>query len=210
MARKFSIIPTSLWNDELFLAHNWEQKYLYVFLRGQPRLDAAAMMTIHEKYWALKLGISTEAVLDSLDALAASHFVEIDLDMQELFVSGVFASEKLGAQPRRAKAAYTAIRQAESDRLRAIALAELANELMKGSEKVPTGLRAAVLERDGYRCQKCGWAPSHMVYTGAAALADIRGLEVDHVYPKALGGSNDLSNLQALCSDCNSAKGARV
>lgn len=34
------------------------------------------------------------------------------------------------------------------------------------------------------------------------------GYHVDHVMPLALGGSNDLSNLQVLCPTCNLSKGA--
>lgn len=34
----------------------------------------------------------------------------------------------------------------------------------------------------------------------------MRALEVDHIVPRSQGGSNDLSNLQALCSLCNVQK----
>ena len=34
-------------------------------------------------------------------------------------------------------------------------------------------------------------------------------LTIDHIKPLALGGSNELSNLQYLCSRCNSKKGSR-
>ena len=52
-------------------------------------------------------------------------------------------------------------------------------------------LRRAVLNRDGYRCAKCGLASR---------------LEVDHVVPLAHGGTSDLVNLQALCRTCHIAK----
>ena len=51
--------------------------------------------------------------------------------------------------------------------------------------------REAVLERDGYRCRRCDR------YLGGS------GADVHHVEPLAVGGSNGLSNLVALCPDCH-------
>lgn len=50
-----------------------------------------------------------------------------------------------------------------------------------------------VLFRDNCRCRACGFSDS---YT----------LEIDHVKPRSLGGSDDLDNLQVLCSFCNNTK----
>ena len=49
--------------------------------------------------------------------------------------------------------------------------------------------RARVLARDGYQCQ-CADCKA----TGAVTLAD----EVDHIVPRAEGGTDDESNLQAI------------
>ncbi|QIZ99422.1 HNH endonuclease signature motif containing protein [Leifsonia sp. PS1209] len=46
------------------------------------------------------------------------------------------------------------------------------------------------------RCNKCGRTAEH----------DGVKLVVDHVIPQAWNGSNDISNLQPLCEDCNSGK----
>jgi len=35
-------------------------------------------------------------------------------------------------------------------------------------------------------------------------------LTVDHIVPLAQGGSNDITNLQPLCSTCNKSKGAKI
>lgn len=58
-------------------------------------------------------------------------------------------------------------------------------------------VRYAVLKRAGFRCELCGVA------------ADERSLEVDHILPRRHGGSDDITNLQALCYKCNANKGAR-
>ena len=57
--------------------------------------------------------------------------------------------------------------------------------------------RFNVLKRAKHRCELCG------------VPADQKALDVDHILPKSLGGSDDESNLQALCFTCNRSKGDR-
>lgn len=57
-------------------------------------------------------------------------------------------------------------------------------------------LRHEIFRRDNHTCQSCG------------AKAPNVKLEPDHVIPVALGGSDDPSNLQTLCEDCNAGKSA--
>jgi 5-methylcytosine-specific restriction protein A len=55
--------------------------------------------------------------------------------------------------------------------------------------------RKAVLVRDNWECRACG------------KLCDgKREAHVDHVVPKRLGGTDDLTNLQTLCVRCHSSK----
>jgi hypothetical protein len=56
--------------------------------------------------------------------------------------------------------------------------------------------RFRILARDGFRCRYCG--------RGAAVIE----LEVDHVNPVALGGTNDDGNLVTACGPCNAGKAA--
>ena len=65
------------------------------------------------------------------------------------------------------------------------------------SRYIPASVRVAVLNRDKYKCVFCGRSSKQIQ------------LEVDHIIPFSKGGSNDLSNLQTLCIDCNRGKGAR-
>lgn len=52
--------------------------------------------------------------------------------------------------------------------------------------------------RDGGLCQAC------------KANGKIRAAsEVDHIRPKADGGTDDINNLQAICKQCHVAKSAR-
>lgn len=55
-------------------------------------------------------------------------------------------------------------------------------------------VRYAVLERDHHTCRYCG-----------ASAPDVR-LQIDHVVPVALGGSDEPKNLVTSCEACNSGK----
>ena len=64
----------------------------------------------------------------------------------------------------------------------------------KSSGIIPGSIRHKVLVQAKYRCLACGISAEH------------KALEVDHILPRNLGGSDELHNLQALCYSCNSAK----
>jgi hypothetical protein len=59
---------------------------------------------------------------------------------------------------------------------------------------IPVELRWRVWERDDFTCRGCG---------------SRRNLSIDHIVAEANGGPTEESNLQTLCSSCNSRKGAR-
>ena len=64
-------------------------------------------------------------------------------------------------------------------------------------------IRYEVLKRAGKRCELCG------VAEGDSDYERLLPLHVDHVVPRPLGGSNDLTSLQVLCKACNFGKGNR-
>ena len=67
-----------------------------------------------------------------------------------------------------------------------------------GDKLLPKWLRFEVMKRDGFCCVYCGARP-----------ADGVRLQVDHIVPRAKGGSDDPQNLTTSCQPCNSGKGAR-
>ena len=64
----------------------------------------------------------------------------------------------------------------------------------KGGTSKWRKIRATILRRDQYTCQKCG----------------LEGDTVDHIVPRKLGGGDEPSNLQCLCRRCNYSKGGRL
>lgn len=62
---------------------------------------------------------------------------------------------------------------------------------------ISPSLRFKVLQRDNFRCRYCGVG------------AEEEQLEVDHVFPRALGGPSTEGNLVTTCRACNIGKGDR-
>ena len=65
-------------------------------------------------------------------------------------------------------------------------------------------LRKKVLERDMYLCQACK-------RDGILTPLGVKPYDhaVDHIKPKAKGGTDDEDNLEGLCADCHDAKTER-
>lgn len=61
-------------------------------------------------------------------------------------------------------------------------------------ENVSKTVRVRVFQRDNFKCVFCG--------RGAESTT----IELDHIHPVTLGGTNDIENLQTLCADCNAGK----
>ena len=57
--------------------------------------------------------------------------------------------------------------------------------------------RFEVFKRDKFTCQYCGRSAPNVL------------LELDHILPRAEGGTDDTLNLITSCADCNRGKGAR-
>jgi hypothetical protein len=58
--------------------------------------------------------------------------------------------------------------------------------------------RFEIFKRDAFTCQYCGQRPPEVI------------LEVDHIEPRAAGGTDDELNLVTSCADCNRGKSARL
>ena len=68
-----------------------------------------------------------------------------------------------------------------------------------GRQPLPRWVRERVIERDEMVCGLC----KEPVETHA-------GIHIDHIIPVALGGTDDLENLQVAHAHCNLRKGARA
>lgn len=212
MARGHGRILASIWEDPDFLKLDEREQRFYLFLISQPNLNHAGLLPLTLRRWSGKArGLGEVDLHWHLEALQAIGLVEVDQLEEELFVSGYFQHAGIGGQPRVVAAAYDAIAASASFALRGIASVELSEAVAKApTPAAPRGLRAQVLRRDGWQCRNCGWSPGDYVPPAPSGRPLYRGLELDHIHPKSLGGPNTLENFQVLCTTCNTRKGARI
>lgn len=76
---------------------------------------------------------------------------------------------------------------------------------IKRCSYLPEWLKRAVFYRDNGRCQHCG-----KDLTGLLAIGSDKELQYDHIIPLERCGTNDATNFQLLCSDCNLKKGGNT
>jgi 5-methylcytosine-specific restriction endonuclease McrA len=205
-------ILASIWRDGAFASLGADAQWAYLMLLTQPDLDAGGIIPMRERRWSNRCNGGTVAQIQyALAELQAGGWVYADDDQQEVFVSGFFEFEDIHKQPRRVIAARAAIEQLLSSHVQAAAMAELDTLTAGVVAPPPRGIRLAVLERDGYKCRRCGWAPSDPVpIKPGTSRAVYRGLELDHIWPKSKGGAGTEDNFQVLCTSCNCSKGARI
>lgn len=75
----------------------------------------------------------------------------------------------------------------------------------RNEERIPARLATFVRERDENRCKVCGLGLGDLRKDGTIVLA----IHVDHIVPRASGGTNCDTNLRCCCETCNAGKGAR-
>ena len=74
--------------------------------------------------------------------------------------------------------------------------------VMKRCEYIPQWLKDGVFYRDKGRCQICGRDLTRLLNLDNT-------INYDHIIPLENGGTNDPTNFQITCENCNKSKGAR-
>lgn len=203
-------IPASLWDAPDFVGLDASTQWLYLSLLTSVDLRDTGVMPLLPRRWSrLAANIDEHHLVRRLHVLHEAGFVFADFDWQEVFVSGYYEIERIASQPRRLVGIADAMKHVRSAPLVAFASAELTVLIDDAVVKPPRGIRAHVLERDGWKCLKCGWRPGDSVPTKRDRPL-YRGLEIDHIHPKSKGGPDTLDNFQVLCTSCNASKGARI
>jgi 5-methylcytosine-specific restriction enzyme A len=72
------------------------------------------------------------------------------------------------------------------------------------------GIRRKVMHMYDYTCASCGITGEWKDGIGYCTIVPENFLSVDHIAPLSAGGTNDINNLQILCTVCNSTKGTKL
>ena len=78
----------------------------------------------------------------------------------------------------------------------------------QGSKWLKPSTRRRIYERDEHKCVWCS-IPIASIANPAHLPAGTRQATVDHIVPRARGGSNRPSNLITCCAGCNAKRGHR-
>lgn len=219
MARSEARIEVDIWDDADFVALCVTAQWAYLMLLFQPDLSAASVLPLRPTRWArLAADVTAADIEAALKDLARSGFAWVDDAAQEVLVR----PQVRPRGPRHLQAALQASLGIHSEALRARAIALLVDVHVSRKATRSAAIRLTVHSRDGYTCRHCDWAVQPPDgYDGTFALSTVdydpaknryrlRVLELDHVYPAALGGKFEVPNLQTLCTGCNVRKGATV
>jgi len=70
--------------------------------------------------------------------------------------------------------------------------------ILRRNGSIKPGIRWDILNRDHFKCVKCGRSSKEVI------------LHIDHILPLARGGKTEEQNLQCLCSECNWGKQDKI
>lgn len=77
--------------------------------------------------------------------------------------------------------------------------------LIVEDKPIPAKTMTLVRERDNNTCKVCGLTLGEIRPDGSV----VKAIHVDHIIPRAAGGSNCDTNLRCACDKCNLGRGAR-
>lgn len=86
---------------------------------------------------------------------------------------------------------------------------------MANKAGVPGSLRRRLFREARYRCKRCGVQGRELRWPSGCFTfpTEVEGvyLSIDHIHPRSRGGAEaDETNLQVLCTRCNTRKGRKV
>lgn len=77
-------------------------------------------------------------------------------------------------------------------------------DLEKYHDYMWKNVQAVIVVRDAYTCQDCGFQQKFVNANDGSISYSAQGLEVHHIIPRGMGGTDHPANLKLVCKDCHS------
>jgi hypothetical protein len=230
MAHEYLSIPISLYRERRFEELTIDQQWTFLLVATRGEHSWLGVLPVTLNRWArTACDALPEVILDDLRTLNYEGWVVLDESTDEVFVPRFMEFNRVHRSPGQLRSAIQSAREVISPRIQSatadvfetfdrLDAKKAAAEIRRGvkpekREKralrptIPTAVRRAVYERDGWRCVYClhAFAP---VTSGAPEDEEFAiWLELDHRVPYSLGGADVVENLRAACSTCNRRRG---
>lgn len=119
MARDHARIRTQLWRNEDFTALSADAQWVFMMVLSQPDLNLCGVVAYRPRYWAgLATGLSVARVRKAAAALERTHFVVIDADTDELWVTSFLRYDGVLKSPNTARGMARHYGTIHSERIR--------------------------------------------------------------------------------------------
>lgn len=126
MSRSYAKVYRDIWGDQDFICLPSPVQYLYLFLISQPNLNAAGVLPLTIRRWAMSAGrMKPEQVESSLATLELKNYIITDHETEELLVRTYIRNDGLWRIPNTLYAVVRDAARTVSPTLRAALAGEL-------------------------------------------------------------------------------------
>ena len=216
----YRLVYTEFWQDAVVMEEMTpEDKYFYLYLLTNPNTNMVGIYQITKKQIAFELGYSIESVNSLIDRFEKHHnLIKYDPKTREIFIRK-YAKYNLnkGGKPivdcvkKELKSVKhtdwvnemvdlipnDSVKDAVNDFLKTGEIKFEPSKTFKPKDMGKISIKDYVLFRDNQTC----------FYTGRKL--QLKDIEIDHINPKANGGTGEPSNLVVTSSELNNSKSAK-
>lgn len=185
------MINTRFWNDSYIAVLDPIERLLFLYLLTNSYTNICGIYEIPLKRMAFDIGIDVDVVRTIMQ--------RFESDEKILYRNGWVAIKNFIKHQATSPKVQSGINYELQDKPKELVdFVNIGNSIpSKKPQRKQFGktIRKQLLEKFGNKCAYCGSPNS---------------LEIDHIRPLSVGGTNDMSNLQILCSACNGKKNANL